>query len=128
MSLLDPDDLEFTLAVAETIGLAIRTRYREQKLVEDLSKTRTEIDQLREQLGVDSEIVGSSPAMLAVHRQVARAAPSNATVLIRGESGVGKELVARAVHFSSKRSKGAFVCLNCAALSESLLELSLIHI
>ena len=122
MSLLDPDDLEFTLAVAETIGLAIRTRYREQKLVEDLSKTRTEIDQLREQLGVDSEIVGSSPAMLAVHRQVARAAPSNATVLIRGESGVGKELVARAVHFSSKRSKGAFVCLNCAALSESLLE------
>ena len=122
MSLLDPDDLEFTLAVAETIGLAIRTRYREQKLVEDLSKTRTEIDQLREQLGVDSEIVGSSPAMLAVHRQVARAAPSNATVLIRGESGVGKELVARAVHFSSKRNKAAFVCLNCAALSESLLE------
>ena len=122
MSLLDPDDLEFTLAVAETIGLAIRTRDREQKLVEDLSKTRSEIDQLREQLGVDSEIVGSSAAMLTVHRQVARAAPSNATVLIRGESGVGKELVARAVHFSSKRSKGTFVCLNCAALSESLLE------
>ena len=82
MSLLDPDDLEFTLAVAETIGLAIRTRYREQKLVEDLSKTRNEIDQLREQLGVDSEIVGSSPAMLDVHRQVARAAPSNATCLL----------------------------------------------
>ena len=121
-SLLDPDDLEFTLAAAETVGLALRTRYREQKLVEDLSKTRTEIDQLREQLGVASEIVGSSPAMLAVHKQIALAAPSNATVLVRGESGVGKELVARAVHFSSPRKKGPFVCLNCAALSESLLE------
>lgn len=120
--LLDPDHLEFTLAAAETVGLALRTRYREQKLVEDLSKTRTEIDQLREQLGVASEIVGSSPAMLAVHQQIARAAPSNATVLVRGESGVGKELVARAVHFSSARKKGPFVCLNCAALSESLLE------
>ncbi|MBX3416318.1 MAG: sigma 54-interacting transcriptional regulator [Pirellulaceae bacterium] len=119
---LDPDDLEFTLAVAETMGLALKTRFREQKLVEDLSKTRTEIDLLREQLGVQSEIVGSSAAMLQVHQQIAQAAPSNATVLIRGESGVGKELVARAVHFSSPRKVGPFVCLNCAALTESLLE------
>jgi Nif-specific regulatory protein len=120
--MLDPDDLEFTLAVAETVGLALRTRYREQKLVDDLSKTRNEIDLLRSQLNVESEIVGASPAMLAVHQQIHRAAPSKATVLVRGESGVGKELVARAVHFSSDRSKGPFVCLNCAALSESLLE------
>jgi transcriptional regulator with GAF, ATPase, and Fis domain len=119
---LDPDDLEFTLAVAETMGLALKTRYREQKLVEDLSKTRTEIDILREQLGVQSEIVGGSAAMLHVHQQIAQAAPSNATVLIRGESGVGKELVARAVHFSSPRKNSPFVCLNCAALTESLLE------
>ena len=120
--LLDPDDLEFTLAVAETVALALRTRYREQKLVEDLSKTRSEINQLRAQLGVESEIVGSSAAMLEVHRQISKAAPSKATVLVRGESGVGKELVARAVHFSSDRRKGPFVCLNCAALSETLLE------
>ena len=120
--LLNPDDLEFTLAVAETVALAMRTRFREQKLVEDLSKTKHEINTLRKQLGVDSEIVGSSAAMLDVHRQIAKAAPSNATVLIRGESGVGKELVARAVHYSSNRRKGSFVCLNCAALSESLLE------
>ena len=120
--LLNPDDLEFTLAVAETVALALRTRFREQKLVEDLSKTKHEIDALRRQLGVDSEIVGSSAAMLDVHRQIAKAAPSNATVLIRGESGVGKELVARAVHYSSNRRKGPFVCLNCAALSETLLE------
>ena len=54
-------------------------------------------------------------------QEIARAAPSRATVLIRGESGVGKELVARAVHYSSPRRKGPFVCLNCAALSRSLL-------
>jgi len=119
---LDPDDLEFTLAVAETAGLALKTRYREQKLVDDLSRTRSEIDQLRSQLNVESEIVGSSQAMLKVHQQVHRAAPSKATVLVRGESGVGKELVARAVHFSSDRKNGPFVCLNCAALTESLLE------
>ncbi len=119
---LDPDDLEFTLAVAENMALAIRTRHREQKLVEDLSVTRREIDQLREQLGVESEIVGASEVILQVHQQIARAAPSSATVLVVGESGVGKELVARAVHYSSPRKKGPFVCLNCAALSESLLE------
>ena len=119
---LDPEDLEYTLAVAENVALAMRTRLREQKLVEDLDKTRNEIDQLREQLGEESEIVGSSPAMLHVHQQIARAAPSNATVLIRGESGVGKELVARAVHYASPRRNSAFVCLNCAALSETLLE------
>ena len=119
---LEPNDLEFTLAVAETLGLALRTRYREQKLVDDLSRTRSEIDQLRSQLNVESEIIGSSEGMLKVHQQIHRAAPSKATVLVRGESGVGKELVARAVHFSSDRKNGPFVCLNCAALSESLLE------
>lgn len=119
---LKPNDLEFTLAVAETCGMALRTRYREQKLQEDLSKTRSQIDHLRNQLGVESEIVGSSPEMFRVHEQISKAAPSNATILVRGESGVGKELVARAVHFSSDRRSGPFICLNCAALSESLLE------
>jgi len=119
---LSPEDLEFTLAVAETIAFAIRTRQREQKLVEDLSKTKNEIDFLRSQLSVESEIVGSSEAMLRVHQQIAKAAPSRATILVRGESGVGKELVARAAHFSSDRKSGPFVCINCAALSETLLE------
>jgi Nif-specific regulatory protein len=119
---LNSDDLEFALAVAETVALALKTRFREQKLVEDLSKTRNQIDQLQDQLGVQSEIVGASDAIFKVHEQISRAAPSKATVLIRGESGVGKELVARAVHFSSDRKRGPFICLNCAALSESLLE------
>ena len=119
----DPDDLEFTLAVADTRGAGdgkpqppAGTR---RKLESD---SQSEIVQLRERLGVQSEIVGSSPLMADVQQQIARAAPSRATVLIRGESGVGKELVARAVHYSSPRKKGPFICLNCAALSETLLE------
>ncbi len=117
----DPDDLEFTLAVADTVAVAIENLNRHQELAENLNRIRDENVQLRERLGVQSEIVGSSLAMARVTQEIARAAPSRATVLIRGESGVGKELVARAVHFSSPRRKGPFVCLNCAALSRSLL-------
>ncbi len=118
----DPDDLEFTLAVADTVAVALTNLSRRQELAENLSQIQDENQQLRERLGVQSEIVGSSPVMLQVTREIARAAPSRATVLIRGESGAGKELVARAVHFSSARRKEPFVCLNCAALSETLLE------
>jgi Nif-specific regulatory protein len=118
----DPDDLEFTLAVADTVAVALENLSRQQELAENLNQIRSENVQLRERLGVESEIVGDSELMKQVAREIARAAPSRATVLIRGESGVGKELVARAVHFSSPRRKGPFVCLNCAALSETLLE------
>lgn len=117
----DPDDLEFTLAVADTVAVALENLARRQELAENLNQIRDENLQLRERLGVQSEIVGSSVAMARIAQEIARAAPSRATVLIRGESGVGKELVARAVHFSSPRRKGPFVCLNCAALSRSLL-------
>ncbi len=118
----DPEDLEFTLAVADNVALAVKNLERQQELAENLSRTRSEIQQLRLRLGAESEIVGSSPLMANVQQEIARAASSRATVLIRGESGVGKELVARAVHFASPRKKGPFVCLNCAALTESLLE------
>lgn len=121
-SILDPVDLEFTLAVAKNVALALQNLRRQQNLVEDLSKSQHELDELRARLGVESEIVGRSDDMIEVHNQIARAAPSSATVLIRGESGVGKELVARAVHYSSPRREGPFVCLNCAALTETLLE------
>ncbi|MCA9235995.1 MAG: sigma 54-interacting transcriptional regulator [Planctomycetales bacterium] len=118
----DPEDLEFTLAVADTVGVALQNLSKRQELAENLNQMRSENVQLREQLGVQSEIVGSSDVMARVAQQIGRAAPSRATVLIRGESGVGKELVARAVHYSSPRKKGPFVCMNCAALSETLLE------
>jgi len=117
----DPDDLEFTLAVADTMAVALTNLARQEELNESLTQIRTENVQLRERLGVQSEIIGHSAGIRQVMEQIARAAATKATVLIRGESGVGKELVARAVHFSSDRRNGPFICLNCAALSESLL-------
>lgn len=119
---LDPDDLEFTLAVADNLALALRNLGRQQALAENLSQTQSEIVQLRQRLGAESEIVGTGVVMQKLQQAIVQAAPSRATVLIRGESGTGKELVARAIHFASPRQKGPFVCLNCAALSETLLE------
>jgi Nif-specific regulatory protein len=118
----DPDDLEFTLTVADQLGSALEKLSRRAALADNLSHVQVENIQLRERLAVESEIVGNSPVMRKVEREIANVAPSRTTVLICGESGVGKELVARAVHYSSPRRKGPFVCLNCAALSESLLE------
>jgi len=117
----NPDDLEFTLAVADTVAVALTNLNRRQELSENLNQARDENLQLRERLGVQSEIIGTSTAIHQVTEEISRAAATNAIVLIRGESGVGKELVARAVHFSSSRAKNTFVCLNCAALSEDLL-------
>jgi len=118
----DPDDLEFTLAVADNVALALKNLERQRELTETISQSLVEIDELRQRLGAESNIIGNSNGILDVQKQIARVAPSRATILITGESGVGKELVARAVHFASTRKKGPFVCLNCAALSETLLE------
>ena len=67
-------------------------------------------------------VIGVSDAMQGVFADVHQAAPSRATVLLRGESGTGKEAVARAIHYLSPRKEGPFVKVNCAALTESLLE------
>jgi DNA-binding NtrC family response regulator len=67
-------------------------------------------------------VVVTAPSMRAIYDQVAKVGPSNLNVLILGERGVGKEILARAVHNASPRSKGPFMALNCAALTESLLE------
>jgi two-component system, NtrC family, nitrogen regulation response regulator NtrX len=68
------------------------------------------------------EMVGDSPALQLVRDAIGRAAPTNATVLILGESGVGKELVARAIHRNSLRARERFVQVNCAAIPEELIE------
>ncbi len=70
-------------------------------------------------------IVGHSLAIRTVFDMVKAVAPTDATVLISGETGTGKELIAKAIHFSSQRCQGALVSINCAALSESLLEAEL---
>jgi DNA-binding NtrC family response regulator len=69
-----------------------------------------------------SEIYGESAAMNQVRERIARVAPTNATVLITGETGTGKEVVARAIHRNSPRASKQFVAVNCAAFTESLLE------
>ncbi len=89
------------------------------------SRLREENRRLKESLGrqFDSRnIIGRSPAMAGLLETVAQVAPSEATVLISGESGTGKELIAGALHYNSTRKGGPFVKLNCAAITETLLE------
>jgi len=69
-----------------------------------------------------ADLVGQAPATVRLRELIAKVAPSDATVLISGESGVGKEVVARAVHRASSRREGPFVAVNCAAIAETLLE------
>ncbi len=70
----------------------------------------------------EDAIVGSSGEMLSAFASVARAASSDATVLVLGESGTGKEMIARVLHSRSRRAKGPFIAINCAAIPENLLE------
>src|SRR5258707_414099 len=87
-------------------------------------RTRNENLALREQIDRDSmfeDIVGSSEALRKVLRQVAKVAASDSTVLILGETGTGKELIARAIHKRSKRTERAFIGVNCAAIPPSLI-------
>ena len=77
---------------------------------------------LRRAVEAKHEIVGDSFQVRQLMEAVRRAAPTNATVLIQGESGVGKELVARAIHRNSLRSRERFVQVNCAAIPEELIE------
>ena len=96
---------------------ALRACERTQLLRENLV--------LKDQIGRlegASDIVGESPAILHVREMIARVAPTNATVLITGETGTGKELVARAIHRASPRARKSFLAVNCAAFSETLLE------
>ena len=110
----------------------------EQRVIERteaLQKAIEEIRELKDQLYKENlalrdeidrasmfeEIVGASPALQAVLARVAKVGPTDSTVLITGETGTGKELVARAIHKSSRRSGRAFVSVNCAALAASLI-------
>jgi len=89
------------------------------------SRLKEENRLLRETLGSQFDrrrIIGRSEAMVRLLETVAQVAPSEATVLITGESGTGKELIAGAIHFNSSRKEGPFVRVNCAALTETLLE------
>lgn len=88
----------------------------------DKSKLVKETIKLKKKVGGKYEMIGTSPAMQAIRDMIARVAPTEAKVLITGENGTGKELVARAIHENSPRSKGEFVEVNCAAIPSELIE------
>jgi Nif-specific regulatory protein len=81
-----------------------------------------ENSRLRQSTPVSDELIGSSPAMQTLRQRIARAAASSATVLVHGQTGVGKELVATALHRKSPRSNGPLVVANCGAIAKSLWE------
>ncbi len=81
-----------------------------------------ENERLQSELKIEHGMVGVSEKLHELQRQIAKVAPSNSNVLILGESGTGKELIARALHRNSLRAAGPFVAINCAALTETLLE------
>ncbi|MCW5982213.1 MAG: sigma 54-interacting transcriptional regulator [Bryobacteraceae bacterium] len=89
---------------------------------ERMDRLEKENRRLQAEVNIEHNMVGDSPRLRQVLQAIAKVAPATSTVLIRGESGVGKELAARAIHRNSPRSNKPFVAVNCAALTETLLE------
>ncbi len=121
VAMLD-QNLEFLRLVANLLAEAVAS-IREQ--IGEQESLKAENERLRRQLGdkyQSHNLVGNSKEMKAIYDQVAQVADSAATVLIRGETGTGKELVARAIHFGSSRRNNPFISVNCAALPENLIE------
>jgi Nif-specific regulatory protein len=115
-------DVQFLTMVANLIGQTIR-------LYNNVAAERAQLVQEKHRLQKELQgkyslenVIGQSKRMQEVFAEVHQAAPGRSTVLLRGESGTGKEVIARAIHTLSARSDGPFIKLNCAALSETLLE------
>ena len=116
------DDLQLLSMVAGLIGQAIRLN---QQITIDREQLLQEKFRLQKELGGKyslENVVGQSKRMKEVFADVHMAAPGKSTILLRGESGTGKEVIARSIHFLSSRKNKSFIKVNCAALTESLLE------
>ena len=109
------DHLQLVTAIAGIAAVAIENARHFEWL-------ENEKERLLADVNIEHNMVGESIAMQRVYQFISKIAPTDATVLIGGESGTGKELAARAIHRNSKRAQKSFVAVNCAALSESLLE------
>ena len=111
----EKSDLEFAAALGSLAGLALGNLNRLERLT-------AENRRLRDEIQVQHEMVGESAAMRKVYEAIGKIARGNSTVLILGENGTGKELAARAIWRNSARSAKPFITINCAALTEALLE------
>jgi len=112
------DHLQFATAAAAIGATALET-------ARHLNRLEDEAHRLRADLTARDELIGESPSMQKIGQFIAQVAPSDSTVLISGESGTGKELVAKAIHARSPRAAKRFAAINCATLSETLLESTL---
>src|SRR5687767_13545265 len=110
------DFIEKPLSLEKTV-LVVRNALRQRDLEAENRVLRAKVDRQQERT-----MVGESPAMNYLREQVSLAAPTNGRVLILGENGTGKELVARTIHHTSRRKSGPFVEVNCAAIPEELIE------
>ncbi len=115
-------DVRFLTMVANLVGQTVRLhRNVTAERTELIEEKRRLTKALRGKYSLDN-VIGVSKAMQEVFAEVHQSAPSRSTMLVRGESGTGKEVIARAIHYLSPRKDGPFIKLNCAALSETLLE------
>ena len=110
------------MAVCDAVGVAVENIAARSELTTKLATAADENAWLKQRLGEESRMVGESPQLAAIVEQIKRVATTKAIVLVRGERGAGEELVARALHDASDRVGKPFICLNCAALSETLLD------
>jgi Nif-specific regulatory protein len=118
-----PEDLALLDAIAGSIAVALENARLHDALRRETETARSENVGLRRAVGEHFRgIVGASPALRRVLDEAAQAAPTRATVTILGETGTGKELVARAIHRASDRAGGPFIAVNCAAIPATLLE------
>ena len=121
----NPDDVDFLVQVANQITIAVENALSYRQLQELKDRLATEKLYLEDEIRLDHNIgnmVGQGPAFQSALQGVQIVAPTDSTVLILGETGTGKELVARAIHEMSNRKKGSFVKVNCAAIPASLIE------
>jgi len=117
------DDVEFLEQVSRQVAIAVENALDYEKAIEDRDKETKQRRYLEEEIRAEfGEIVGKSPALRTALSLVSVVAPTDSSVLIQGETGTGKELVARAIHKLSDRNQKPFVKLNCAAIPLGLLE------
>jgi formate hydrogenlyase transcriptional activator len=119
----EKEDVQFLAQVSLQVAIAVENALDYETAIKDRDKETRRRRYLEEEIRAElGEIVGESPALKTALRMVSVVAPTDSSVLIQGETGTGKELVARAIHKLSSRSEKAFVKLNCAAIPLGLLE------